>query len=99
MIPLLIYVSLWFTSGYLIALLVIQYTDLPFSPIQVALFILLGSLIVLAILTSTERRRRMFYEGPGPDEDGDPLIGWLWMMTIEVTLLAGLGWVIWIIFT
>jgi len=97
MIPLLIYVSLWCASGYLITLLLGGYIDLPFSPIQAASLILLVSLIVLAILTNTERGRRMFYEGPGPDEDGDPLTGWLWMVTIKVTLLAGLGWVTWLI--
>jgi hypothetical protein len=36
----------------------------------------------------------MFYEGPGPDEDGDPLIGCLWMITGYVAVIAILGWMI-----
>jgi hypothetical protein len=92
--PLLAYILRWFVSGYLITALVSRYVELPFNPIQLGLFGLLIGLIGLAIVTRTERGRRMFYEGPGPDEDGDPLIGCLWMITGYVAVIAILGWMI-----
>ncbi len=77
--------------------LINQFAGLPLEAFQCGLLTMLVGLISLLPIISTERGRRLFYHGPEPDEDGDPLIGCLWAIAIQVILLAMLGWIVWLI--
>ena len=57
--------------------------ELPFRPVQFGLLSLLLGLGALVSRLQTERGRRLFYEGPGPEEDGDVLLGCLWCVPLS----------------
>jgi len=94
---LLFFIAVWFFIGFALAALMDEFVPLPLSIFQGGLIGLLIGLIALVIVTRTERGRRMFYEGPTEEEEGDVLVGCLWVITLElfaVALLAGVIWVI-----
>lgn len=93
-----ILIGLWSVAGYLATALVIRIFELPFATFQGAILGLLIGLIWLASATSTEQGRHLFYEGPDEDEDGDPVIGCLWVTPLIIMLLAAIGWVYWFLF-
>jgi hypothetical protein len=74
-----------------------EFVPLPLSIFQWGLIGLLIGLIGLAIVTRTERGRRMFYEGPAADEEGDILVGCFWVIILQLFALALLAGVIWVI--
>ena len=54
-------------------------------------------LVSLLPIIHTERGRHLFFEGPDIDEDGDPLIGCLWLAPAQIILLSILAIVVWIV--
>jgi hypothetical protein len=97
LIPVIVFAGLWFLSDYLAALLVGRFISLPFGPIQVGLLGMIIGLVGLLSRLQTEQGRRLFYEGPGVGEDGDPLLGCLWLIPIQILLFTLLGWIGWFI--
>ncbi|MBI1879840.1 MAG: hypothetical protein HYR94_16740 [Chloroflexi bacterium] len=91
------YVALWFMAGYTLGGLARQFTELPLSGLECGLLGLTAGLIGLVPMIQTEQGRRLFYEGPAPGEEGDLLIGCLWLMGAQILLLALSGWGVWLI--
>jgi len=89
--------GLWFLAGYLSTLLLNRFIELPFRPVQFGLLSLLLGLAALVSRLQTERGRRLFYGGPGPEEDGDVLLGCLWVLPFQILLFSLLGWLGWLI--
>jgi len=54
-------------------------------------------LVALLPKLQTERGRRLFYEGPNWDEDGDPILGCLWLIPFQALVFTLLGWIVWLI--
>jgi len=96
LILILVYTLLWFLAAFTLAILVNQMFPLPVSAFQCGLAGLIVGLMALLPTLQTERGRRLFYEGPGSGEDGDPRIGCLWLIPAEILLLTVLGWLIWL---
>ena len=94
---LVFFVIIWFAVGYILAILANQFLPLPLTPLQFGIVGSIIGLIGLAFVTSNERSRRIFFEGPTADEEGDPLVGCLWMITLEMFALALLAGMIWMI--
>ena len=88
-------VGLWFAAGYVMVALIIRFLDLPLAPFQGGVVGLLIGLVWLVLITSTEQGRHLFYEGPEEDEEGDPLVGCLWVTPFVIMMLAAIGWVYW----
>lgn len=89
--------GLWFLAGYLSTLLLNRFIELPFRPVQFGLLSLLLGLGALVSRLQTERGRRLFYEGPAPEEDGDVLLGCLWVFPFQILLFSLLGWLGWLL--
>lgn len=98
MIPIIAFATLWFLSGYLAALLLGRFVDLPFGPVQFGLLGMIIGLMALLPRLQTEQGRRLFYEGPEVGEDGDPILGCLWFIPVQILLFTLLGWIGWGIF-
>jgi hypothetical protein len=94
---LLIYLALWTFAGVASTALANQFLDLPLTAIQGGLIGLIIGAVALLPTLSTARGRHLFYEGPDPHEEGDPLIGCLWLFAIECLLFALFGWLIWLV--
>lgn len=73
-------------------LLVEHFVNLLFSPIQFGLISMLLGLVALVPKLQTERGRRLFYDGPGPNEDGDFVLGCLWAIPFQILLFTLIGW-------
>lgn len=94
MLKISIYTLLWFLAGYAPAYLATWFANLPLQPAQFGLLALVVGLLFLSGITTTERGRRLFYEGPRGDEDGDPLIGCLWFLPICLVGFALIAWLV-----
>ena len=88
---------LWFLAGFFAALLLGQFINLPFNAVQCGLMSLLVGLVAFMLKLQSEQGRRMFYEGPEPGEDGDVVLGCLWVIPLQILLFTLLGWSIWIL--
>ena len=92
------YSILWFLAGFALAASLNLFIALPLRNYECGLLTMLVGLISLLPLVNNETGRHLFFDGPDPDEDGDPLIGCLWIAPIEMILLTALAWVGWLIF-
>lgn len=90
-----LFTLIWFLAGYIPALLLARFIHLPFQLFQCGLFSLLVGLLLLASFIRTERGRRLFYEGPAEDEDGDPFVGCLWFLPLFIIMAALAIWLPW----
>jgi len=96
LIQIIAFAALWFLAGCLLALLVGHFINLSFGAVQFGFMSMLIGLIALASRLQTERGRRLFYEGPKSDEDGDFLLGCLWIFPFQILLLTLVGWAGWL---
>jgi hypothetical protein len=97
LVEILGFAALWFLAGYLSALLVGRFVNLPWGPVQFGLLGLIVGLVALVPKLQSEHGRRLFFEGPEIDEDGDPILGCLWLIPLQILLLTLLGWAGWFI--
>jgi hypothetical protein len=58
---------------------------------------LIVGLVALVPKLQSEHGRRLFFEGPEIDEDGDPILGCLWLIPLQILLFTLLGWAGWFI--
>jgi len=95
LIQIILFAGLWFLAGYLSTLLVGRFINLPFGPIQFGLLSMLIGLVALVPKLQTEQGRRLFYDGPEPNEDGDFILGCLWVIPFQILLFTLMGWAGW----
>ncbi len=96
MTSIIAFAFLWFLSGYLSTLLVSRLINLPFNPLQFGLMSMLIGLVALLPKLQSDEGRRVFYQGPDVDEDGDVTLGCLWVMPIQILLFTVIGFGVWL---
>jgi hypothetical protein len=92
-----LYVGIWFLAGFLLTIVIGFFVGRSLGYIQGGLISLLIGLVSLLPIIRTERGRHLFFDGPDEDEEGDPLIGCLWLIPAQIILLsilAAVGWIV-----
>ena len=88
MIAFLIIMGLWFMAGFIVATLIGVSWIRAF---QVGLLVLIGALVwVATYILPDAYRKRIFFEGPKPDEEGLFIVGCFNAFPLAILLLAGL---------
>ena len=95
--PLLFYAGIWFLAGFMLTIVLDFFIGSPLGYLQGGLISTVIGLVSLLPIIHTERGRRLFFEGPEEDEDGDLLIGCLWLIPAQIILLSILAMLVWIV--
>ena len=89
-----LYAVAWFLAGYAVTWLVNAWFRSPVEAYQGGLMGLIVGLIILMPAIRTERGRRLFYEGPAEGEEGDPVIGCLFLLPILILIVTIIAWLV-----
>lgn len=96
LIRMLILAALWAASGYALGG-ALEAMGIPYPPIKVvfaSINVILGLTLFLGI-TRDPTAERIFFEGPGEDDDiggGYPQVGCLWFMPASLLIFGLLMW-------